>query len=301
VVVVDAVSDTIVARAAAGGDPVALCYNPAYNYIYVGTSGSRVGVIDGEANVLIAVDTVGDHPVVDLCYVPVGNKVYTANAGGSVSVIAGERPQVVADIRLGGEPSALCWDSMNGKVFCANTDANDVAVIDAASNTVIARVPVGGEPVALSYDAPNQYLYCACREDNEVYVIDAHRNTVVTHIDVGEGPRALAWNPIELRMFVLNPGSSSVSVLRDSLHVGISEGAVGALERRRVTPTVVRGVLPLAPGAGGLTQLASLHDASGRKVMDLRPGDNDIRRLAPGVYFLRYKQEKRSLKIVVQR
>ena len=81
----------------------------------------------------------------------------------------------------------------------------------------------------------------------------------------------------------------------------IAGRGVEALKRLRVTPTVVRGVLPLAPGAGGPTQLASLHDASGRKVMDLRPGDNDIRRLAPGVYFLRYEQEKRSVKIVVQR
>jgi hypothetical protein len=35
--------------------------------------------------------------------------------------------------------------------------------------------------------------------------------------------------------------------------------------------------------------------------MDLLPGANDVRALAPGVYFLRYEQEKRSLKIVVQR
>jgi len=28
-------------------------------------------------------------------------------------------------------------------------------------------------------------------------------------------------------------------------------------------------------------------DAAGRKVMDLRPGANDVRALAPGVYFVR--------------
>ncbi len=32
----------------------------------------------------------------------------------------------------------------------------------------------------------------------------------------------------------------------------------------------------------------SLLDASGRKVMDLQPGANDVRALAPGVYFVRY-------------
>jgi YVTN family beta-propeller protein len=176
-----------------------------------------------------------------------------------------------------------------------------VAVIDASSNAVVARVAVGNGPAALSYDSPNDYLYCACQGSNDVYVIDAHRNSVVTHIGVGAEPTALAWNPISLRTYVLNVGSSSVSVLRDSLHVGIDERAVGAVEQRRVTPTVVRGVLPLAPAAGGRTLAAYLLDISGRKVMDLLPGDNDIRRLSPGVYFLRYEQEKRSVKIIVQR
>ena len=32
---------------------------------------------------------------------------------------------------------------------------------------------------------------------------------------------------------------------------------------------------------------ASLLDATGRKVLDLHPGANDVRALAPGVYFVR--------------
>ena len=32
---------------------------------------------------------------------------------------------------------------------------------------------------------------------------------------------------------------------------------------------------------------AGLQDISGRKVMDLHPGANDVRALAPGVYFVR--------------
>jgi hypothetical protein len=34
-------------------------------------------------------------------------------------------------------------------------------------------------------------------------------------------------------------------------------------------------------------QAASLLDISGRKVLDLKPGANDVRALAPGVYFVR--------------
>jgi len=52
--------------------------------------------------------------------------------------------------------------------------------------------------------------------------------------------------------------------------------------------TVIRGVLFL-PAASGVELEASsvLLDIGGRKVLDLQPGANDVRALAPGVYFVR--------------
>ncbi|MBM3314345.1 Zn-dependent exopeptidase M28 [candidate division WOR-3 bacterium] len=51
-------------------------------------------------------------------------------------------------------------------------------------------------------------------------------------------------------------------------------------------PTVVSGVLMMpAPAAG--SESACLLDATGRKVLFLRPGRNDVSRLAPGIYFVR--------------
>ena len=72
-----------------------------------------------------------------------------------------------------------------------------------------------------------------------------------------------------------------MSVIRDSLHPGIAEGGVRALSARVVTPTLVRGVLPLA----GKSR-AVLLDVTGRKVAELLPGANDISYLVPGVYFV---------------
>jgi hypothetical protein len=51
------------------------------------------------------------------------------------------------------------------------------------------------------------------------------------------------------------------------------------------TPFIVRGSLSLS-GSSSSFQTSSLLDASGRKVMELQPGRNDIRHLAPGVYFV---------------
>jgi hypothetical protein len=49
--------------------------------------------------------------------------------------------------------------------------------------------------------------------------------------------------------------------------------------------TVIRRALRLQEHASPST--SCLSDVSGRKVLDLKPGANDVRMLAPGVYFVR--------------
>ncbi|MBM3332873.1 hypothetical protein FJY68_13670 [candidate division WOR-3 bacterium] len=66
---------------------------------------------------------------------------------------------------------------------------------------------------------------------------------------------------------------------------------VGVQERvlvrsiKSLRPTLVRGMLHLPEAAG-------LLDITGRKLMDLVPGANDVRALAPGVYFLKEGGER---------
>jgi ribosomal protein L27 len=69
--------------------------------------------------------------------------------------------------------------------------------------------------------------------------------------------------------------------------------------------TIVRGVLFL-PRSLDASIPRSLLDISGRKVLDLHPGANDVRALAPGVYFVRQASSVRRdassiTKIVVTR
>ncbi len=71
---------------------------------------------------------------------------------------------------------------------------------------------------------------------------------------------------------------------------GIEEGRrpdASRLTPQALGPTLVRGVLYLPP-ASGVERDAScvLLDVSGRKVMDLAPGRNDLGRVAPGVYYV---------------
>jgi hypothetical protein len=72
--------------------------------------------------------------------------------------------------------------------------------------------------------------------------------------------------------------------------IGLAAGLEGAATHTLRTvnlPTVVRGVLFLAEATSPKPQAASLMDATGRKVAALHAGANDVRALAPGVYFVR--------------
>jgi hypothetical protein len=63
-----------------------------------------------------------------------------------------------------------------------------------------------------------------------------------------------------------------------------------------VGPTIARGVLFLAEATSHKPQAASLLDICGRNVLDLKPGPNDVRALAPGVYFVREEPQASSHK-----
>jgi photosystem II stability/assembly factor-like uncharacterized protein len=67
-----------------------------------------------------------------------------------------------------------------------------------------------------------------------------------------------------------------------------TEGPMPRSDRRLSVPTIVRGVLEIGPqpAANSLQPGIGLLDISGRKVMALRSGPNDVSRLASGVYFI---------------
>jgi YVTN family beta-propeller protein len=194
---------------------------------------------------------------------------------------------VAADSR----PCALCYNPQGNKIYCANYVGGNVTVIDGASDSVVATVAADSQPSALCYDRQDNMVYCANAgthefPDSTVTVIDGATNEVDTTIVVGLEPRALACNPTQGRVYVANYNWSSISVLRDSAG-GIQEGVVTRLAGSKPVPTIVRGVLFQPEAPSRKPRAASLLDISGRKVMDLLPGANDVRGLAPGVYFIR--------------
>jgi len=87
------------------------------------------------------------------------------------------------------------------------------------------------------------------------------------------------------------PGCAEAKPTRDVFH------------KASGVPTVVRGVLVLGAvdSRQNAVDRAELLDAAGRRVLDLHNGANDVRVLAPGVYFVRDVGAAGAEKVVVQR
>ncbi|HTW92254.1 MAG TPA: M1 family metallopeptidase [bacterium] len=88
----------------------------------------------------------------------------------------------------------------------------------------------------------------------------------------------------------------------DSCHVatGIEEMPNDEVRMMNVGPTIVHGVLRLANGERRMAT-SELLDIAGRKVLDLRPGPNDVSGLAPGIYFVRSAGTGLPARVVIAR
>ncbi len=290
VAVIDGAGDTVLAALSAIRTD-GLLYNPRNACVYVGDRmDPPVMVIDGSGDSVAAlVPTFGEV----LCCNESDNKVYcTGEWCGWATVIDGATNQVVDSVPVGAGPRALCYNACDNKVYCANAGSGDVTVFDGATNEVIATVVTGACPLALCYDAQNDKVYCANALSDDVTIIDGSTNNVLQTIAVGGGPRAFAFNPVQNRVYVANHHGSSVSVIRDS-GGGIGE-TPGRESRTASSPTIARGVLFLPQSLTPAPYPLVLVSAAGRRVLDLRPGPNDVSALSPGVYFLHSTMSHRT-------
>jgi hypothetical protein len=85
----------------------------------------------------------------------------------------------------------------------------------------------------------------------------------------------------------------------------VDEGAAPGAMRPNRGASIVRGelLLPWSPVRNRQSPTA-LQDIAGRKVMDLRPGPNDVSHLPPGIYFVRMadaEARRASARVVIQR
>jgi len=297
--------------------------NPVTNKVYVANFGSSiVTVIDGLTNDTTLVSA-GSGP----CAVtvnPVTNKVYVANNGtANVTVIDGATDKTTS-VPAGSGPCAVAVNPVTNRIYVANNGGAGVTVIDEVPESdtkvwaVVSATP--GDTVvlarpSLSGKGVNRWALAATRIEGVLTGLNsAQRFWTWAQITGGIGTDSVSWDynwgtdslilgenfvlcvALESDVSIMNnlgpgtpfAGNLTVYPLYRMGHHGAVEERTDAKRRMTTGPTLVRGVLSLPPTSSVMHRASCvLLDISGRRVLDLRPGANDVRALAPGVYFIR--------------
>jgi DNA-binding beta-propeller fold protein YncE len=179
----------------------------------------------------------------------------------------------------------LFWNPAVGKLYVVN-EGGSIRVLDCSSGTLGDELPFHLEDVG-TMNLRNSKLYMGSDLSRQVDVMDCRYDSIVASLPFhATRARAMAWNQIDNRVYASR--GNKISVYRDD-PVGVEEQTRMRDEGGRMSQTIVRRVLRLGqsgdrPSSGGTVPV--LLDITGRKVMDLEPGENDVRSVAPGVYFI---------------
>ena len=285
VAAVDGRGDTLVATVAipGGGGVYEVCHNPEHNTVYgFGNQRSVFTVIDCGADTVAGQFTGERCPGAALSS-PLSDKVYmVAYVSGLMLVIDGTTNQIRTWIGVGNGARDICLNTRENKVYSSGVTEHSLAVIDGEGDSLLARIEFPDYTGEVEYDPDYSIVYCTYSDDTGGYVwlIDGATERLVGRIRVGGSVGAMLANPALDRVYVADQQSSCLRVIRTGAG-GISGSPTGP-EYHHPGQSLVNATLTLR-GRGGATLL----DLMGRKVMELRSGPNDVRHLAPGVYFLR--------------
>jgi hypothetical protein len=219
--------------------------------------------------------------------VDLGRLYYTDQLPTKLFTIDVLADSVIAADSLPWGVEGLFLDRHLGKLFMCGTDPARTLVYDCNQRAIVDTIDVGYDGAGLMDDR-NDKLYLS-----HGAVVDCRYDSVVARLE-SVSMSCTAWDQIDNRVFQAT-NNSKLLVYRDELSA-VADKPIGTRTQR--LPTIVRGVLFLPEAASHKLQAASLLDISGRKVIDLKPGANDVRALAPGVYFVREAQAQAQAQVV---
>lgn len=281
-------------------NPMVLGYAPQRNLLYFteGQEERPLVVYDVVRNQRIASIRLGDSPV-QICFIPPQNLLATRFDYADVLFFIDCSTHTVRNmLYIPQGAKNMIFNSRNNLLYLA-TYCETLLVINPVQMTIIESIPIGYDLAAMALDTIANKLYLSMNYSNRVLVVDCQTNRLTAEIPVYGYPRALAFCPQNRRMFVATPNNSAIAVLRDTIMVSIAEQQPKP-ESQLIIPTVVRSVLKLKP-VSSLRSSVFLLDITGRKVLDLKPGANDIRHLAPGVYFVRQTTKIMNERLIIRK
>ncbi len=241
-------------------------------------------------------------------YNPLRRKLYVGSTNdGGFSIIDCVSNTLIRRLPIAqvGDPRGHVYCVREDKVYWLAPDSTEAVfyVIDGQRDTVVNLITFPrGDPWCSAYAewSNRLYAFAKIRDSFIVYVIDCRTDSVIGQgAFQGRLPDCAFANPVDKRIYLLVYWDLAIYVFKDSLQ-GIAEGQIGSQVSQPLVATFIRNILFL-PETRPEDQ-AVLMDVTGRKVLDLKPGPNDVHHIAPGVYFIRTQTgDSRITRVVITR
>ena len=272
--IIDATKNKVIGTVRVGSYPEGVAVNPDGTKVYVVNAASNtISVIDTATNNVTATVPVGNLPV-DVAVAPEGRKVYVVNSGippdyqGNISVIDTATNTITTSVNVEKDPHGIVVNPDGTKVYVVNSNGypyykGTVSVIDTATNTVTATVPLGSLPQGIAVNPDGTRIYVAIENPDGYFlemigdvtaitgavdVIDTAKNEFIDRVSVGSAPQEVAVTTDGTKVYIVNYGSNTTSVIDTATN--------------KVNTTVHVGRGPVAVEIGPVTKFSSTMDSN---------------------------------------
>jgi hypothetical protein len=197
----------------------------------------------------------------------------------------------------GADPFLMCSDSTDKLYWFVRdgwlAEPDSVLAIDTRGDTAVAHLGAGLWQKPGCFDLTGRYIFNPTSEDvagpgtgdNSLIIYDTRLDSVAAVCEsLPTWPLSAVPNQEQHRIYVM---CRDVVLSYPDVPPGVEEAPNAKMRATRPGPTVARGILNLQPAINNLQSEIALLSVDGRKVLYLNPGANDVRALAPGVYFVR--------------
>ncbi len=221
------VIDTVYTRLGAQPEDIAVSSDGQVIVVcYFGSN--QVSIRDATSMRELSVLTVDRGPM-KVTIEPRGRKAFVSNYySNTITVIDTSLLRVIGVIPVESKPIALAFNSRGDRLYVVNSGSSNISIIDPSGQTVIGKINVGTGGYGILSDSFGDRLFLTRSTVNQLLFINAPVNTITKILLTEKEPTNMEIDPDGKKIYMINQGSNSVSIINKIL--GIVEKRIGVGE-----------------------------------------------------------------------
>ncbi len=194
---------------------------------YFGTN--QVSIRDANSLRELAILTVDKGPI-KVAIEPGGKKAFVSNFySNTVSVVDTSLFRVIGVIPVESKPIGLAFNSRGDRLYVVNSGSSNVSIISPTGFNVVGTFNVGTGGYGVLADSIGENLFLTRAATNQFLFLNASVNIIRKILPMDKEPTNIDVDPDGKKIYVINKGSNSISVVNKILgtvekRIGVGSG-----------------------------------------------------------------------------